>query len=278
MHKKFKALSFTFLIITSHQFHGMRHAPTLLRSATKQMLHAIHKNRPERAVEIIRESTVDPNATYRGDTALFFAAGKRYYNVVRALLERGADPNRPSECGLHLPLINALFSRTSDGSAKRSNKAIVRDLISHGADISLADTFKRTPLLWAVAGRDADVALHLINSPVVNYGDGKGICPLHVAVSGTWRNRKGQLRLIERLLDSLADRNVQDRRGKTPLHWAFEGARGCTPDGLEHIQLLLNGTDLIDLAIADNEGKTPLDYLCDWSNDEKRVFLECLLR
>lgn len=90
-----------------------------------------------------RQMTSEPRAQFRqtgGLTALLYATRSGCYRCAVAIVEAGADVNRPNPDGI-TPLINALDARHFD---------IAMYLIDQGANVSAWDMSGRTPLYVAV--------------------------------------------------------------------------------------------------------------------------------
>ncbi len=90
-----------------------------------------------------RQMTSEPRAQYRatgGLTALLYAARSGCYRCAVAIVEAGADVNRPNPDGV-TPLINALDNRSFD---------IAMYLMDQGANIHVWDMYGRTPIYVAV--------------------------------------------------------------------------------------------------------------------------------
>ncbi len=139
-----------------------------------------------------------------GCTLLHPAAEGGQIGVVKALLDRGADPNALGPHGM-TPLHVAAASQ---------QPAVARLLLEHGAKPSLAigDEWGNTPLLLAVAyvkEKDAWV--------FTSFG----------AVATTARGHAPSQELIDILIDAGADLNAGTAKGNTPLHIAaYKGYTG----------------------------------------------------
>ncbi|WP_265027161.1 ankyrin repeat domain-containing protein [Wolbachia endosymbiont (group A) of Bombylius major] len=95
-----------------------------------------------------------------------------------------------------------------------------------------------------------------------NIQDNKGKTPLHDTALYHCKYED-----VDCLLGLHANPNIQDREGKTPLHYY---AAYCTSRSRKIMDLLVkNGADL---SIKDNDGKTPLQIASDNNN-----IIECLL-
>ena len=85
-----------------------------------------------------------------GDTALMVAAYKGETQVVAALLEKGAEPNRPGWTALHY-------------AAASGSLDIVRMLLEKSAYIDAAAPNQTTPLMMAAGGGQTDVIKFLLD-------------------------------------------------------------------------------------------------------------------
>lgn len=93
--------------------------------------------------------------TEHGSTALSLACQRKHWQIAKTLLEKGADPNKHD--GMIVPLIDA---------SEHGADEIVRELISHSADVNVEDEwdFEKTPLTAAiVADHPSTIKLLLIN-------------------------------------------------------------------------------------------------------------------
>ena len=135
--------------------------------------------------------------------------------VVRLLLERGADPNKP-EIGEKTPL---------HWSAYYGHRAVTKLLINGGGDPNQGDRDGRTPLHDAISTsfikggmrhRDQKDVVHLLlkGGAEVNKQTRYGETPLHRATY------YGCNEVAIALLERGARSNLKDDNGRTPLHWA----------------------------------------------------------
>ena len=101
------------------------------------LLHAVLRGHDD-VVKLLLDMGADPNrGTEKGLTPLNLATSKS--NVVRMLLVAGADPNKGNDHGI-TPL---------HGAAGTCHTEIVRLLLDAGADPNAATVTGETPLLWA---------------------------------------------------------------------------------------------------------------------------------
>ncbi|XP_068650583.1 protein VAPYRIN-like [Aristolochia californica] len=189
--------------------------------------------------------------------ALHFAAGGGHLEVMRLLLLKGANVNAQTNDGrtaLHL-------------AAEERRRDCARLLLASGAWTDVRDsTSGNTPLHVAAAGGDEQMVKLLLQKGAnkdVRSRIGKSAYDL-AAESGHSRlydvlrlgdslcvaARKGELRAVQRLLDTGASANGQDQHGWTPLH------RACFKGRIDVVRALLEKG--VDLDTRDDEGYTPL--------------------
>jgi len=190
--------------------------------------------------DVIDERGLLPGTSLR--TALHFAVGGGHEDVVRLLLERGADPNVRDEGDNALPLHFA---------AEKEHLPIIRLLVEHGSElIGAGDDHELEVIGWATCFGSAnpEVASYLLAHgarhnvcSAVATGDVVAISeivrrspaelerrmdranqhrrPLHLAVM------KNQLTSLETLLDLGADMDALDGAGLTALDQAALSGR-----------------------------------------------------
>ena len=182
-------------------------------------------------VKAFLEKGVDVNArgTRRGRTALHIAASEGHKEVIKLLLENGADVN----IGAHYNLTAA------DLAMQRNHNEVVELLVSKGADIS--------PLHIALYMKDEAKAMSLIESGAdVNKRTPYGTTPLDRTVNA------GLQDIVELLIANGADVNSKDNWDWTPLHSA-------AAEGHRELAELLT-TKGANVNARDGGGRTPLWY------------------
>ena len=211
-------------------------------------------------------------------TPLHMAAWLGASEIVRMLLERGADIRVKSKMGVS-PLCAAALTGKRD---------TLKILISYGPDLDTPDNFGSTPLLESIRREFVDCVSLLLNEGASTATVQKSADnPLHAAV---WR---GNLEMTELLLDAKADINSRTKGGYTPLMIACKKGdeiildelvkRGAdlalcmTPDriGLFHLAavsskltILKKVIGLIGLAEIDSPsatGATPFLWACKYA-------------
>ena len=144
---------------------------------------------------------------FTGETPLHTHAGEGRKEVVKILINAGANVNAKNDSG-STPLIAAAF----DG-----DKEIVKLLIAKGANVNPKTDLGNTPLhSAALNGRKEIVELLIANGADVNANNVAGVTPLH------WAAQEGQKEIAELLIAKGADVNAKDESGKTPLDRASE--------------------------------------------------------
>ncbi|KAI1047931.1 hypothetical protein LB505_013226 [Fusarium chuoi] len=107
-----------------------------------------------------------------------------------------------------------IFSACRSGSAE-----LVKMLIRHGADLSIADANGLTCLHEAVSRGSEDIVKILVESNVyLSPQDKNGFTPLHLAAA------QGHLECYKYLLEKGADATIRDRLGGNAIHYACYSA------------------------------------------------------
>ena len=173
------------------------------------------------------------------------AAQDGYVDVVRLLLDRGAEVNGQAS-GEMTPIHYAAWYAHAD---------VVRLLLDRGAEVNVKDNAGLTPLHYAAKDVYVDVIMLLLNRGAdVNAKDNDGWTPLHDA---TW---DGHADVAVVLLDRGAQVNVKDNAGKTPLHHA-------AVKGHAHVAVVLLDRGA-DVNTKSDEGWTPLHHAAEMGHIE----------
>ena len=149
-----------------------------------------------------------------GCTALWIAAAKGHFDVVRLLIEQNAEVD----------------GRTSSNStplraaALHGHLDIVRCLVENGADVNARTNFNNTPLMLACNKGHLDVASYLVKHGAnINLQDNHGRSCLHDA------SKEGHVQLACELL-ALGAKQTQNLNRLTPL---LEASNDCKIEMVE---------------------------------------------
>jgi len=140
------------------------------------------------------------------DTILIEAADNGHLNVVKLLIEKGADVNLKGEAW-YGPL---------HAAAAKGHIEVVKILLENGADVNIFHQNK--PLHYAAMNGHIEVArILLAHGADINAKGTDEAAPLHTAVSNN------RLAMLKWLLSQGANVNPRAAYGCTPLHFAAFG-------------------------------------------------------
>ena len=148
-------------------------------------------------------------------TPLMFAAGEGRFDVVKYLIDHGADVGK-----------KAWNKRTAlHYASQRGHLKVVEVLLSKGAEIDVEDEDRCTPLSLAAGRGHIDMSLYLIDHGAgVDKKDCRKRTSLHYA------SERGNFKVVEALLSKGTEIDVEDEDHCTPLMLAA---------GKGHIDILL---------------------------------------
>ena len=153
-----------------------------------------------------------------GLTALNWASRGVHEDLVRFLVERGADVNAREASGV-MPLHSLIF---------RGERDLVELVVARGADVNARLAQGQTPLLFAVQGGFTGIAdILLKNGADPEAGDLLGNTPLLLAAS------HGREDLVELFVSRGADVDAVNGRGTTPLDAALREGHEAVVKRLE---------------------------------------------
>lgn len=180
-------------------------------------------------------------------TPLVFAAEFGYMEIVKFLLDAGADVNAVN--GDSSSSTTALIAAAGNGHSE-----VVELLIENGADLNAQDWHGTALINSAMEGRSDIVKLLLLAGADVNIKNKYGETALWFAV------KEVQSEIVKLLLDAGADVYVKTDEDKTIIEAAL--SKYETPEGARTIQLLAEAN--FDINIQDKRGDTVLDRARIW--------------
>jgi ankyrin repeat protein len=158
------------------------------------------------------------NALVSGDTALDIAIHTRRVDLVKLLLEHGADANEP------IPVMKDATLSPLDLAVNQDNADIIRLLLAHGANANQTDSETGHTVLMGAAtrGQFAAVIALLAGGANPNAQNRHKWTALH------WAAAEGQTSIVRALIDHGGNVNAKDGTGWTPLMAAIGGGRRDT--------------------------------------------------
>jgi ankyrin repeat protein len=159
---------------------------------------------------------IDPTNLYFG-TPLLRALGytrprdnvsiEKHMEVIKCLIENGADVNLCSDTNVHYPL----------SVASGISYNLVRCLVENGANVRVKNNEGWTPLHDATAEGQLEIVKYLISKgSEINLKTNDGTTPLHNAAFF------GNFDIVKYLVDNGADINATNQKEETPLDNAFD--------------------------------------------------------
>lgn len=221
----------------------------------------------EEAVELLLDSGagVNTKAGPNRATPLCIAAEQGRMEIIKLLLERGADPTAKDKNGDSV----LTYATCSQSRGLEKPEALVELLLDNGADINSQNLKGHTPFFGLATSSRIDVVKLLANlkaqsgRPDVTIRNNQGRTVLHSVVSKNLRKD-----VLELLLRLGVDVGAVDNEGKTALH-CFAVSRSCVEVG----QLLVDSGS--DLDARDFHGDTGLHWaVVDGRLERTEFFLD----
>ncbi|XP_074599788.1 death-associated protein kinase 1-like isoform X2 [Brevipalpus obovatus] len=186
--------------------------------------------------ELLKSSKINiSHANQHGETALHIAAGLGQFEILKFLVEKGAD----------IKSLDSHGDSTIYWAARQGHSQIIRYLYEKGVDVDLKNKAEETAVHVAARYGHAEAIEQLCKCGAnISVVDGHGETALHIAV---WH---GFPRIVHVLGEVGVEGNVKNKEDETALHCA--AARGH----VESVRCLLEiGVDLNEL---DKNGCTAL--------------------
>ena len=181
-------------------------------------------------------------------TPLFLAAARGHLDVLRCLIENGADINASSADNC-TPLMIAI---------ENGNINVATFLIQHAANVDLKDDRGDTALQYAVSRYILHNCNHSLKvcSCLIKHGADVNGCnnnkgPNNRRTPLMIGSRYGRVDVMTFLIKHGADVNLQDEEGATPLHYAADYAEVNSDVSCEALGCLIENRANVD-AVANN--------------------------
>ncbi|KAL6718975.1 hypothetical protein ACLMJK_003210 [Lecanora helva] len=180
-----------------------------------------------KCVQALLAAGADVNARELGGrTALHYAIEHEnfhgYTNLIRDLLEAGADPNIKDKSG-DFPLLQILYGGYEPLQKHRRDALACLLQPEFATDVNVLPPGTRNmPLHLAVRRKDPwAVSMLISKGATVDQPNGSGMTPLMLAAS-SWslKMMPGEVEILRFLLEGGVEVNEQDTSGKSALHYA----------------------------------------------------------
>lgn len=152
---------------------------------------------------LLNEDSRLRNATNTaGFSALHYASMHGRIDAARLLMVRMVDGDSQQANTKGAPLQYA---------ANRGHMEVVKLLVESGMEVDSRDANQRTPLIWAIMGKQKEVVVYLVESGAeLSKSNLGGWTPLHYAY------QSGDEDIIDLLIEAGADQEVKNVRGLIP--------------------------------------------------------------
>ncbi|GAB4391280.1 MAG: hypothetical protein Tsb005_00420 [Gammaproteobacteria bacterium] len=211
---------------------------------TTPLIEAIHHDNYE-VVDLLLENDVNLEGLDQfGMTALFYAVKKNDFDLAKRLIKKGANAKH-----VDYSKRNVLVQFGSDVL----DRELVDLLIAHGAEYD-SKNYANSPLQFAINNGYSNYFKILMSYGVkLQEIRDEGGFPLITQVI-----RAKHYKMASLMIDEIANIDVQDKQGRTPLVWLVASANAAAKEALE--KLLAKGADKMPLLERVRQDVSYLDY------------------
>ena len=196
-------------------------AKTPSRTATKDEISQIRSAVQNGNLDGVRHLIgmgIRPDQGLEGERAVHLAADCGHAEIVQFLLDSGSNPNIKDAKG-NTPLIRALTSRPKRESLHQGANESAMRLLMNNADANELSERKQHAFTLAAKRASYEVVETMARSGAI---DSEQMDAALLMAAG-----RGDIRIVNLLIDAGARANSADSSGTTPLHVAAGQKNGC---------------------------------------------------